>query len=106
MSEPEDYEGGELLIDDTYGAHKVKLAAGSLILYPSTSLHRVTAVTRGSRLCAFFWIQSLVRDDGQRTLLFDLDMAINRLRAEVGNHEALIAQTGVYHNLLRRWATP
>ncbi len=106
LSEPEDYEGGELLIDDTYGAHKVKLAAGSLILYPSTSLHRVTAVTRGSRLCAFFWIQSLVRDDGQRTLLFDLDMAINRLRAEVGNHEALIAQTGVYHNLLRRWATP
>jgi PKHD-type hydroxylase len=106
LSEPEDYDGGELLIDDTYGAHKVKLSAGSLVLYPSTSLHRVTPVTNGSRICSFFWIQSLVRDDGQRTLLFDLDMAINRLRREVGEHEAIVAQTGIYHNLLRRWATP
>lgn len=106
FSDPEDYDGGELLIDDTYGAHKVKLGAGALVLYPSTSLHRVTPVTRGSRVCAFFWIQSLVRDDGQRTLLFDLDMAIQRLRQQVGDNEAIVAQTGVYHNLLRRWAEP
>ena len=106
LTEPEEYEGGELLVDDTFGAHSVKLRAGSLVLYPSTSLHRVTPVTRGSRICAFFWIQSLIRDDGQRTLLFDLDMAINRLRRELGDHEAIIAQTGIYHNLLRRWATP
>lgn len=107
LSEPEDYDGGELLVDDTYGAHRVKLAAGSLILYPSTSLHRVTAVTAGSRIASFFWIQSMVRDDGQRTLLFDLDMSITRLRQQLGaDHEALIAQTGVYHNLLRRWAEP
>ena len=104
LSEPQDYDGGELLIDDTYGAHKVKLAAGDMILYPSTSLHRVTPVTRGSRICSFFWIQSLVRDDGQRTLLFDLDMSINQLRREIGDHQAVVAQTGVYHNLLRRWA--
>ena len=106
LTEPEEYEGGELLVDDTFGAHSVKLKAGSLVLYPSTSLHRVTPVTRGSRICAFFWIQSLIRDDGQRTLLFDLDMAINRLRRKLGDHEAIIAQTGIYHNLLRRWATP
>src|SRR5690606_21853130 len=106
LTEPTDYDGGELLVDDTYGAHRVKLPAGSLILYPSTSLHRVSPVTRGCRVSAFFWIQSLVRDDGQRTLLFDLDMAINRLRRELGEHEALVAQTGVYHNLLRRWAEP
>ncbi|WP_295803216.1 Fe2+-dependent dioxygenase [uncultured Microbulbifer sp.] len=106
LSEPDEYEGGELLIDDTYGAHKVKLPAGSLVLYPSTSLHRVTPVTGGSRICSFFWLQSLVRDDGQRTLLFDLDMSINRLRQELGDHEAIVAQTGVYHNLLRRWSEP
>jgi len=106
LSDPGDYDGGELLIDDTYGAHSVKLPAGSLVLYPSTSLHRVTPVTRGSRISAFFWLQSLVRDDGQRTLLFDLDMSINRLRGELGEHEALVAQTGVYHNLLRRWSEP
>ena len=106
LSEPEEYEGGELLIDDTYGAHRVKLPAGSMILYPSTSLHRVSPVTSGSRISSFFWIQSMVRDDGQRTLLFDLDMAINRLRREVGDHEAIVAQTGIYHNLLRRWVEP
>ncbi|WP_105103537.1 Fe2+-dependent dioxygenase [Microbulbifer pacificus] len=106
LSEPDEYDGGELLIDDTYGAHSVKLPAGSLVLYPSTSLHRVTPVTRGSRVSSFFWIQSLVRDDGQRTLLFDLDMSINRLRQELGDHEAIVAQTGVYHNLLRRWSEP
>ncbi|MFM1896606.1 MAG: hypothetical protein RLZZ385_1680 [Pseudomonadota bacterium] len=106
LSDRSEYEGGELLVDDTYGAHRVKLSAGSLILYPSTSLHRVTPVTQGARICSFFWIQSLVRDDGQRTLLFDLDMSINRLRQQVGEHEAIVAQTGVYHNLLRRWAEP
>jgi PKHD-type hydroxylase len=106
LCEPDEYEGGELCVDDTYGAHQVKLSAGSLILYPSTSLHRVTPVTKGSRLCAFFWMQSLVRDDGQRTLLFDLDMAIQRLRQEVGDCDAIVAQTGIYHNLLRRWAEP
>lgn len=106
FSDPEEYEGGELLIDDTYGAHKVKLKAGSLVLYPSTSLHRVTPVTSGSRICSFFWIQSLVRDDGQRTLLFDLDMSIQRLRQQLGDNEAIVAQTGIYHNLLRRWVEP
>ena len=106
LSERADYDGGELLIDDTYGAHRIKLDAGSLILYPATSLHRVAPVTRGARIAAFFWIQSLVRDDGQRTLLFDLDMSIVRLRKVLGEHEALVAQTGVYHNLLRRWSTP
>lgn len=106
LTEPEDYDGGELLIDDTFGAHKVKLKAGSMILYPATSLHRVTPVTRGARISAFFWIQSMIRDDAQRTLLFDLDMSIQRLRQQFGHHEALVSQTGVYHNLLRRWAEP
>lgn len=107
LTEPDHYDGGELLIDDTYGAHKVKLNAGDLVLYPSTSLHRVSPVTRGARICSFFWIQSLVRDDGQRTLLFDLDMSIHRLRQELGDqHQIVISQTGIYHNLLRRWASP
>lgn len=106
LSDPDTYEGGELLIDDTYGAHKVKLSAGSLILYPSTSLHRVSPVTHGNRICSFFWIQSLVRDDGQRTLLFDLDMSIQRLRQKLGDDETVITQTGIYHNLLRRWSEP
>lgn len=106
LSEPDDYEGGELLIDDTYGAHRVKLAAGSMVLYPATSLHRVTPVTSGSRISSFFWIQSLVRDDGQRTLLFDLDMSIQKLRQSLGDDETVITQTGIYHNLLRRWADP
>jgi PKHD-type hydroxylase len=106
FSEPDEYDGGELLVDDTYGAHKVKLRAGDMVLYPSTSLHRVTPVKRGCRLCSFFWIQSLVRDDAQRTLLFDFDMSIQKLRREVGDNAAIVAQTGVYHNLLRRWAEP
>lgn len=106
LTDPQDYDGGELLIDDTYGAHKIKLAAGSLILYPASSLHRVTPVTRGVRLGGFFWVQSLVRDDARRTLLFDLDMSIDRLRRQLGEHEALVAQTGIYHNLLRLWAEP
>ena len=104
LTDPNEYDGGELLIDDTYGAHKVKLQAGDMILYPATSLHRVTPIKHGARICAFFWIQSLVRDDGHRTLLFDLDLSIQRLRRELGEHSVLITQTGVYHNLLRLWS--
>jgi PKHD-type hydroxylase len=104
LSAPEEYEGGELLVEDTYGAHSVKLPAGSLVLYPSTSLHNVRPVTWGMRLASFFWIQSMVRDDGQRTLLFDLDTAIQRLNHDVPDHPSAVQLTGVYHNLLRRWA--
>jgi PKHD-type hydroxylase len=104
LSRPEDYDGGELVVEDTFGTHAVKLAAGDMILYPATSLHRVNPVTRGVRLASFFWIQSMVRDDGERTLLFDLDMAINRLAGEVSEHPAVVALTSCYHNLLRRWA--
>jgi PKHD-type hydroxylase len=105
LSAPEEYDGGELVVDDAYGPHSAKLPAGHLVLYPSTSLHRVTAVTRGARVAAFFWVQSLVRSDAERTLLFDMDMAIIRLRQKVGDDDSVVAQTGVYHNLLRRWAT-
>ena len=101
---PEDYDGGELLVEDTYGTHNVKLPAGSLVLYPSTSLHHVRPVTRGTRVASFFWIQSMVRDDGQRTLLFDLDMAIQRITQDVPDHPSTVQLTGVYHNLIRRWA--
>ena len=105
LSEPEEYDGGELTIEDTYGVQRVKLAAGDMVLYPSTSLHHVTPVTRGARVSSFFWIQSMVRDDGQRTLLFQMDAAIQQLVAELGNADArVISLTGVYHNLLRRWA--
>lgn len=104
FAEPEDYDGGELIIEDTYGAKSVKLPAGHLILYPSTSLHQVTPVTRGTRLCSFFWLQSLVRDDGRRRLLFDLDLSIQRLGAELTTHPSVVQLTGVYHNLLRQWA--
>lgn len=104
LCEPADYDGGELLVEDTYGVHAVKLPAGHLVLYPSTSLHRVTPVTRGARVASFFWIQSLVRDDGARTLLFDLDSSIQQLGAETPNHPVSLQLTGVYHNLLRRWA--
>ena len=105
LNDPADYDGGELTVEDTYGAHRVKLPAGSAVVYPATSLHRVEPVTRGSRLASFFWIQSMVRDDGQRALLFDLDMAINRLRGDVpADHASPVALTAVYHNLLRRWA--
>lgn len=105
LSEPEEYDGGELVIEDVYGAHAVKLPAGSMILYPASSLHQVTPVTRGVRTASFFWIQSHVRDDAARTLLFDMDLALQRLRGELGDaHESLVALTGVYHNLLRRWA--
>ncbi len=105
FSEPEDYDGGELTIEDVYGEQKVKLPAGHMVLYPSTSLHHVTPVRRGARVCAFFWIQSMVRDDGQRTLLYQLDKSIQQLGVDRGHKDAeVISLTGVYHNLLRRWA--
>lgn len=105
LEPPEAYDGGELVIEDTYGGHVVKLAAGDMILYPSTSLHHVTPVTRGARVACFFWLQSLVRDDGCRTILFDLDMSIQRLAQQVGlGDPSIVALTGTYHNLLRRWA--
>ena len=100
LSAPEEYEGGELVVEDTYGMHKVKLPAGHMILYPASSLHHVRPVTSGARLASFFWIQSMVRDDGERTLLYDLDTSIRQL----GATEAAIPLTGIYHNLLRRWA--
>ena len=104
LAQPDEYEGGELIIEDTYGVHKVKLPAGHLILYPSTSLHHVRPVTRGARLASFCWIQSMVRDDGQRMVLFDLDTAIQRLNTDLPDHPSAVQLTGVYHNLLRRWA--
>ncbi len=91
---------------DTYGMHSAKLPAGDLVLYPSTSVHRVTPVTRGARVACFFWVQSLIRDDAQRALLFDLDMSIVRLTQDVPGHAALVTLTGSYHNLLRMWAAP
>ncbi|MCB1961099.1 MAG: Fe2+-dependent dioxygenase [Rhodocyclaceae bacterium] len=105
LSAPDDYDGGELEIEGPFGVQAVKLAAGDMVLYPSSSLHRVTPVTRGARVCAFFWIESLVRSDGQRTLLFDLDQAIQGLAASLApDHPDHLKLTGVYHNLLRRWA--
>jgi len=101
---PEDYDGGELVVEDTYGTHAAKLAAGDMILYPSTSLHRVTPVTRGARIAAFFWIQSMVKDDGERTILFDLDRSIAELSRERPESPALVRLTACYHNLIRRWA--
>ncbi len=104
LCEPEEYEGGELVIADTYGEHEVKLPAGDLILYPASSLHQVRPVTRGARLASFFWVQSMVRDDGQRCMLWELDTAIGRLRQSDGDAEAVLQLTGLYHNLLRQWA--
>ena len=104
LSAPEDYDGGELLIEDAYGVQQVKLPAGEMVLYPATSLHRVTPVKRGARLASFFWVQSMVRDDARRALLFDLDRSIQRLTARVADDPALVTLTGVYHNLLRQWA--
>lgn len=107
LTEPDAYGGGELTVDDTYGVHQVKLAAGDMILYPASSLHRVEAITRGVRVSSFFWIQSLVRDDARRALLFDMDMAIQRAGAGLGQGDAaVISLTGAYHNLLRMWAEP
>ena len=104
FSEPDEYDGGELVVEDIYGVHSVKLPAGHLILYPASSVHHVRPVTRGARLASFFWIQSMVRDDGERTLLFDLDVAIQRLAGDVPDHTAVVELTSLYHNLLRRWA--
>lgn len=104
LAQPSEYDGGELMVEDTYGPHSVKLPAGDLVLYPSTSLHRVQPVTRGARIASFFWIQSMVRDDGERTLLFDLDLAIQRLGGDAPDHPSVVQLTGIYHNLLRRWA--
>ena len=101
---PEEYDGGELVVEDTYGAQSIKLPAGHMILYPATSLHHVRPVTRGARLASFFWIQSMVRDDARRTILFDLDVAIQRLNADHPDHPSAVQLTGVYHNLLRQWA--
>jgi PKHD-type hydroxylase len=104
LNDPSEYDGGELLVEDTYGVHSVKLPAGHMVLYPATSLHRVTEVTRGARLASFFWIQSMVRDDGERTLLFDLDGAIQQIAHEFPDHPVSVQLTAVYHNLIRRWA--
>jgi PKHD-type hydroxylase len=104
IADPESYEGGELVIEDTYGHQMVKLAAGDMVLYPGTSLHHVRPVTKGARLASFFWLQSMVRDDAQRTLLFDMDAAIATLREQVGDSAAVIRLTGNYHNLIRMWA--
>lgn len=104
LCEPDEYDGGELVVSDTYGEHEVKLPAGDLIVYPSSSLHRVAPVTRGARVAAFFWVQSLVRDDAQRQLLFELDASIQALTQSDADRSAVLQLTNVYHNLLRRWA--
>jgi len=104
LSEPDEYEGGELVVSDTYGEHEIKLPAGDLILYPSSSRHRVTPVTSGERLAAFFWVQSMVRDDSRRRLLFELDTSIETLRQGKADGQAVLQLTGVYHNLLRAWS--
>ncbi len=104
LNDPSEYDGGELVVDDALGTHSIKLEAGSMILYPASSLHQVMQVTRGVRLASFFWIQSMIRDDGKRTLLFDLDSAIQVINRENAQHKANVQLTGVYHNLLRRWA--
>lgn len=106
LAEPESYDGGELLIEGSLGAQSVKLPAGDLLLYPATSLHRVEPVTRGARLASFFWVQSMVAEESQRTLLFDLDTAIQRLTQTGADEAALLQLTGCYHNLLRQWARP
>ncbi len=104
LSEPEEYDGGELQVLDTYGAHEVKLPAGDLILYPSTSLHQVLPVTRGERVCSFFWTQSMVKDASKRAMLFELDSSIQSLRGKIGDAPEVLSLTGHYHNLLRQWA--
>ena len=104
FSDPDEYDGGELVIEDTYGTQQIKLPAGHLVLYPGTSLHRVTPVTRGARIASFFWIQSMLREDAQRRLMFDLDISIRTLTRDMPEHPSLVQLTGVYHNLLRRWS--
>lgn len=105
---PDEYDGGELCIEDAYGVQRVKLPPGHMVLYPATSLHHVTPVTRGARICSFFWLQSMIRDDQRRSLMFDLDLAIQRLSRDLPDHpsaaQSTVQLTGVYHNLLRQWA--
>ncbi len=104
LADPDSYDGGELVVEDTYGQQMVKLPAGDMVLYPGSSLHHLRPVTRGARLASFFWLQSMIRDDAQRTLLFDMDAAIVTLRQQVGDNAAVIRLTGNYHNLIRMWA--
>jgi PKHD-type hydroxylase len=104
LTDPADYDGGELVIEDTFGNHNVKLPAGDLVVYSATSRHHVTPVTRGSRWASFFWIQSMIRDEAARAMLFELDNAIQGLRKQVGDNEEVVTLTGLYHNLVRRWA--
>ncbi|MBN8262983.1 MAG: Fe2+-dependent dioxygenase [Xanthomonadales bacterium] len=104
LADPDDYDGGDLEIEDTYGTQRIKLPAGHMVLYPGTSLHRVLPVTSGARVASFFWMQSMVRDDARRRMLFELDVSIRQLTAELRDHDALVRLTGVYHNLLRQWA--
>lgn len=104
LAEPDDYDGGELVIEDTYGSQTVKPAAGSMVIYPSTSIHQVTPVTRGERVACFMWMQSMVRDTARRRLLYEMDMALLQLRQAHGDTDPVIRLTGIYHNLLRSWA--
>jgi PKHD-type hydroxylase len=104
LSASDEYDGGELMVEDSFGAHAVKLPAGDMVLYPASSLHHVKPVTRGVRIASFFWIQSMVRHDDQRTLLFDFDTAIQQLGRDLPDHEAVVQLTGIYHNLIRAWA--
>jgi PKHD-type hydroxylase len=104
LTDPEDYDGGELLIDDTFGRHAIKLAAGHMVVYPATSLHEVTPITRGARTSCFFWVQSLIRDDGQRALLYQMDTAIQRLNQTNADDVARRTLIGCYHNLIREWS--
>nr|WP_276532950.1 Fe2+-dependent dioxygenase [Acinetobacter lwoffii] len=105
LSEPEEYVGGELVVEDTYGYHEVKLPAGDMILYPSTSLHEVTPITSGCRIASFFWVQSMIRDDAERHMLFNLDQSIQNLRMQLGDqHTEVMKLTNLYHNLMRKWA--
>ena len=104
LTDPADYDGGALVVEDTFGSHAVKLPAGDLVLYSATSRHHVTPVTRGSRWSSFFWIQSMIRDEAARGMLFELDNAIQGLRKQVGDSEQVVSLTGLYHNLVRRWA--
>lgn len=103
FNDPDEYEGGDLIVEDTYGSHQAKLPAGDAIVYPSTSLHRVEPVTRGARLCSFLWTQSMIRDDWKRTMMFDLDCTIQKLRQQMGDSAEVISLTAHYHNLLRQW---
>ena len=104
FANPDEYDGGELCVEDTYGVQQVKLPAGHMVLYPATSLHHVTPVTRGARICSFFWIQSMIRDERARQMLFEMDSAIQSLRRQVGDSSEIVTLTGLYHNLVRRWA--